>query len=92
MAQRYSIAQARSRLPQIVDEAKAGIEIELTRRGQPVAIVVSPDSLDRLRRRRVGFAEAYRGFLRRHASTEIGREQKVFTKLRDKSPGRKFVL
>ena len=41
MAKRYSIAEARSNLSSIVDQAEAGQEIELTRRGKPVAVVVS---------------------------------------------------
>ena len=41
MSRRYSIAEARSRLPSIVDEAESGIDVELTRRGQPVAVLMS---------------------------------------------------
>ena len=41
MAKRYSIAEARSNLPTIVDQVEAGQEIELTRRGKAVAVVLS---------------------------------------------------
>jgi prevent-host-death family protein len=41
MPKRYSIAEARSNLPSIVGQAEAGREIELTRRGKPVAVLVS---------------------------------------------------
>ena len=41
MTKRYSVAEARSSLPTIVDQVEAGQEIELTRRGIGVAVVVS---------------------------------------------------
>jgi prevent-host-death family protein len=43
------VSQARAALPQIVERVLAGEEITLTRHGQPVAVVVRPDSL-RVRR------------------------------------------
>ena len=45
MVKKYSIAEARTHLPTIIDEAEAGLEIELTRRGKPVAVIVSPRQL-----------------------------------------------
>ena len=44
VTKRYSIAEARAILPTLVDEVQAGNEVELTRRGKPVAVVVSPDA------------------------------------------------
>jgi prevent-host-death family protein len=44
-SKQYSIAQARSSLPTIVDEAQAGVDVELTRRGKPVAAVISLEKL-----------------------------------------------
>ena len=44
MAQQYSIAEARSSLPSIVDQAEAGVEIQLTRRGKPVAALMPVDA------------------------------------------------
>ena len=58
MPKRYSIADARSNLPSIVDEAEAGEEIELTRRGKPVAAIVSLRELQRLRGARTVFSDA----------------------------------
>jgi len=59
MSRRYSIAEARIRLPRIVDQAEAGIEVELTRRGQPVAVLVSCREFERLQGKGV-FAAADR--------------------------------
>jgi prevent-host-death family protein len=58
VSQKYSIAEARSRLPSIVDQAEAGVEIELTRRGQPVAVLVSHREFERLRGKRQHFSDA----------------------------------
>lgn len=92
MSNRYSIAEARSRLPTIVDEAEAGREIELTRRGRPVAVVVSCQTLERLRGRRRHFREAYRAFLEQHSLKEIGFDDGVAASTRDKTYGRKVDL
>lgn len=92
MSRRYSIAEARSSLPAIVDQAEAGQEIELTRRGKPVAVVVSLNEFVRLRRARPHFAEAYRRFLSAHPLEEIGLDEGDVSTLRDRDAGRKVVL
>src|SRR5438093_6140383 len=74
MSRRYSIAEARSRLPSIVDQAEAGVEVELTRRGQPVAVLVSRREFERLRGKRLHFGDAYRKFLEKYSLDEIGLE------------------
>lgn len=92
MSRRYSIAEARSRLPSIVDEAESGIEVELTRRGQPVAVLVSRREFERLRGRRLHFSDAYRRFLERHSVKEIGVEDDFAVSTRDRTTGRKVSL
>ena len=92
MSHRYSIAEARSRLPTIVDEAEAGREIELTRRGRPVAVVVSLQAFERLRGNRRQFSEAYRAFLEQHSLDEIGLEDNFSIATRDKTEGRNVIL
>ena len=67
MTKRYSIAEARANLPTIVDEVEAGGQIELTRRGKPVAVVVSRPTYERLTADGKPFADAYRAFLTRAA-------------------------
>lgn len=91
MTKRYSIAEARADLAQIVDEAVAGAEVELTRRGKPVAVVVSRQHLDRLRSERPTFAEAYRRFLDRYPLDGIDADE-VFGGLRDEGAGRPVDL
>ena len=92
MSRRYSIAEARSRLPSIVDEAESGIEVELTRRGQPVAVLVSLREFERLRGKRQHFSNAYRKFLERHSPEEIGVEGDFAVSTRDRTVGRKVSL
>jgi cellobiose PTS system EIIB component len=92
MSRRYSIAEARSRLPSIVDEVASGIEVELTRRGQPVAVLVSRREFERLRGKRLHFSDAYRKFLERHSLEEIGAEEDFAISVRDRTPGRKVSL
>jgi prevent-host-death family protein len=92
MTRRYTIAEARSRLPTIVDEAEAGLDVELTRRGEPVAALVSLRELERLRGKRLHFKDAYRKFLATHSLEEIGVKDDVAVSLRDRSPGRKVSL
>ena len=92
MSRRYSIAEARSRLPSIVDQAEAGVEVELTRRGQPVAVLISRREFERLRGKRVHFSDAYRKFLEKHSLEEIGVEDDFAVSTRDRTTGRKVSL
>jgi prevent-host-death family protein len=92
MSRRYSIAEARSRLPSIVDEAESGIAVELTRRGQPVAVLVSLREFERLRGERLHFSDAYTRFLERHSLEEIGVEDDFASSTRDRTTGRKVSL
>ena len=88
----YSIADARSNLPHIVDQAEAGVEVELTRRGLPVAVVVSRRTFDRLREKRGQFSETYQRFLERFSLDEIGFDRGELAPTREKTAGRRVRL
>jgi prevent-host-death family protein len=92
MPRRYTIAEARSRLPAIVDEAEAGADVELTRRGEPVAVVVSLREFERLQGKRRHFGDAYKKFLETYSLAEIGVERGFASSTRDRTPGRKVTL
>lgn len=92
MLRRYSIAEARSHLPAIVDQAEAGAEVELTRRGQSVAVVVSRQEFERLRGKHLHFRDAYRKFLERHRLEDIGVGDDFAPSVRDRTTGRKVSL
>ena len=51
----YSIAQAKSRFAQLVQEAQAGYAVRITRRGRPVAVLLSEAEFGRLAPRRDSF-------------------------------------
>lgn len=92
MSKRYSIAEARSNLPSLVDQAEAGQEIELTRRGKPVAVLLSLREIEKLRGERTGFGEAYREFLKSHPLRDLGVDKDFFESTRDRQTGRKVAL
>jgi prevent-host-death family protein len=88
----YSVADARAHLPDILDDVEAGKDVQLTRRGRAVALVLSPQRYDMLRSERTNFGDAFRAFLGRHASEEIGLEPDFFGSIRDREPGRRVRL
>lgn len=90
MSKRYSVAGARANLPSIVDEIAAGGAVELTRRGMPVAVVVSRQEYDRLRSGRPQFKEAYGHFLMRFRLDEVGLDSGFFDSVRGSDAGRKL--
>ena len=62
MSKRYSIAEARHNLAAIVHELEVMPHIELTRRGEPVAILLSVDEFRRLSANGTRFWDAYVAF------------------------------
>ena len=86
MPKQYSIADARGRLPSLVDEAEQGAEVQITRRGKPVAVLVSVDRYRRLVEGRTGLWSALEAFRRRHELD--GDAASAFDDVRDRSPGR----
>ena len=65
MSKRYSIAEARKNLPSLVTEAESGYVVELTRRGDRVAVLLSIHEYQRMKGKRAAFKEAYTDFLSR---------------------------
>jgi len=59
MSNTVTVSEARAALPRILDRVLAGDEVTITRHGQPVAVVVRPDSL-RARRASERMADAER--------------------------------
>jgi prevent-host-death family protein len=59
VATTMTVSEARAALPQILDRILAGEEVTLTRHGQPVAVVVRPDTL-RARRADDALARTFR--------------------------------
>jgi len=89
MSKQYSIAEARDNFPRVVHEAESGESVELTRRGKPVAVLLSLEEYRRLATGRPSFWEAYEEFRRRHEGSEVETED-VYADVRDPSAGRSF--
>jgi antitoxin Phd len=88
MLERYSIAQARDRFTSLVRTVERDAAIELTRRGKPVAVILSIQEYERLLARQAGFWQAYSVFKEQVNLEELGIEPHTFAGLRDRSPGR----
>lgn len=89
MAERHSIAEARSKLPRLVREAESGKAVEITRWGEGVAVLIGRKQYERLVSRSRRFSEAFEDFRREVdlAELEIDPDE-VFAAARDEAPGR----
>ncbi|MEN8444267.1 MAG: type II toxin-antitoxin system Phd/YefM family antitoxin [Cyanobacteria bacterium J06555_13] len=89
----YSIAQARDRFTQLVHEVEQGSAVEVTRRGQRVAVLVSAEEYDRLQNPQQDFWQsvlAWRekfGLDEREEDEEDQAFEDIMDSVRDKSPG-----
>jgi prevent-host-death family protein len=87
MSGRYSIAEVRHDLAAIVHELEGRDLIELTCRGEPVAVMLSLKEYRRLTVGREKFWEAYLAFRETVDLSRLGIEPEVFEMVRDPSPG-----
>ncbi|HVT46128.1 MAG TPA: type II toxin-antitoxin system Phd/YefM family antitoxin [Thermoanaerobaculia bacterium] len=89
MRKQKSIAEARASLPTLIREAEAGEEIELTRRGESVAVLLGREQYERLAAGTRRFSEAWDEFLAENDLTELDIDpDEIFAGARDASPGR----
>lgn len=88
----YSVAAARARLPEILDEVESGRDVRLSRRGRLVAVVLSAERYEALQADRTQFRDSYRSFVQRHSIAEIGLEADFFDSVRDGGAGRRVRL
>lgn len=88
MSKSVSIAEARHDLAALVHELERKPLIELTRRGQPVAVLLSMREYQRLSAARQDFWEAYLAFRKRHNLEKLNIEPEFWKDVRDKAPGR----
>lgn len=93
MTDQYSIANARRHLPTLVREAENGKSVELTRRGEPVAVLIGCREFERLTSGRRKFGDAWRSFA---DSVELGElaldPDELFRDVRDPATGRDVSL
>ena len=85
----YPIAEARRNLPSLIREAEKGETVRLTRRGEPVAVLVGLRSFERLTGGRRRFTDALRDFATDTGASELALDpDELFGDLRDPEPGR----
>jgi antitoxin Phd len=92
MPRKYSIAEARQQFAAIVHELDQAPLIELTRRGQPVAVLLSLEAYQQLTPHTTRFWEAYSAFRSSIVSADLLDESDPFASLRDRSPGREVAI
>ncbi len=84
---RRSIAEARRNLPSLVRDAEEGEAVELTRRGKPVAVLLSSREYSLLSHGSRDLWSNLQSFRRRAALDELDVDA-VYRDARDRSPGR----
>ena len=88
----YSIAEARHNLAALVHDLERKDHIELTRRGEPVAVLLSMRAYQRLTSPKANFWDAYQAFRQSHPLEQLNIDPEVFDDIRDRSAGREVNL
>ena len=88
MLESYSIAEARDNFTAIVRDVERVSAIELTRRGKPVAVLISIEKYRRLSAGRKNYWDAYSEFRDGADLRRLDIEPEIFEGLRDVAPGR----
>ncbi|HBY06942.1 MAG TPA: hypothetical protein DEH22_03845 [Chloroflexi bacterium] len=91
MTKSYSIAEARNRFTSILRDAETSPAIEITRHGEPVAVIISWQEYQRLSAPK-DFWDSYNSFRQVFDLAELAIEPEIFEGQRDPSPGREVDL
>ena len=93
MARRnYSVAEARQNLPRLIRDAERGRAVQITRRGEPVAVLLSASGYRALTGERPSFVASVAALRERHGVGRLGIGAEEFRGLRDGAPGRRVSL
>lgn len=88
----YSVAEARQNFARLIRSAERGKAIEITRRGEPVAVLLSATEYLALTGERPLFVESLNRLRERLDVEDLGIGDEEFVGLRDESPGREVAL
>ena len=91
MQKEYSIAEAKNKLPSIIHDVESGSSAKFTRRGKPVAVLLSLYDYERLAKQKRSFWPTFQTFRSnafKNRSVIINDDD--FKGLRDTTPGRKI--
>ena len=91
-ATKVSVAEARQNFARLIKRAEQGRAIEITRRGESVAVLLSASEYLTLTGDRPSFVEATRRVRERLDVASLGIGDEEFEGLRDESPGREVAL
>lgn len=92
MRKSYSIAEARDRFTSLIRKVEEDTTVELTRRGKPVAIIMSVQQYQQLKAGQRGFWQAYESFRSRHDLQALDIQPEIFSDIRESDPGREVDL
>ena len=91
MTNRYSIAEARDNLARIVHNVEQGTSVQLTRRGKPVAVLMSIAEYRKLADGEPGFWAKCCAFRDRVSIEKLDVAPEAFADVRDRSSGREVA-
>jgi cellobiose PTS system EIIB component len=92
MTKKYSIAEARHDLAAIVKELDQQPVIQITRRGEPVAVLISTREFERLSSPPGGFWDAYTAYRDQVDLKKLGLKSELFEDARQADVGREVDL
>lgn len=93
MSERYSIAEAQDCFGQIIHDAENGKPIQITRRGNPVAIVLSLSEYQRLTSPNLRFGTALVEFRQKYQIQDLDiNPDEVFNDIRDRTLGGEVIF
>jgi antitoxin Phd len=86
MLKTYTVAEAKNRLTELLHEVEREGPVQVTRRGKPIAFVISVDEYERLQQGRPSFWAAYVEFRRRLDADGIDlNPDEIFADVRDRA-------
>lgn len=91
----YSIAEARNQFAALIREVEEGNDpVQVTRRGEPVAVILSRDKYEQLlaHQPKLNFWQAYQAWRQEWQVDTWKDEPDIFAGIRDRSPGREVAL
>ncbi len=88
----FSIAETRHNLAALVHELEHQPRIQLTRRGKPVAVLLSQREYERLANRAARFWDAYTAFRSSTDLESLDIDPSTFEGVRDRSAGREVEM
>ena len=93
-AQRYSVAEANSQFAAILRQVEKRGPVEITRHGNPVAILLSITEFEHLRDRQEHKPDLFQAIMKWREENDVAslnlNPDEIFANVRDQSPGREI--